>query len=168
MPEATTTVGPESPETAANTRTQLEAKTTTDETTTANKSVEETEPSSEVDAEIVSVSPAKGTFGKEDVQHAQVTVENTGIAEHTFFVGYSVRSPTGEGLHDEGPTEPSVTLAPGESETVTVEWTVDTDAPAGTYGIIVAVWEDRVGDDLQNRLDRTGETAVFTVENTTA
>ena len=113
--------------------------------------VEETD--GDIDARIVDVSAAEGTFVAGDDVETDVTVENTGDLEHTFFVGYSAIDPEGVGHTNDGTTGTPLALAPGEIETVTVAWTVENDSPTGTYDVRVIVWEETERGNLQTQLD---------------
>ena len=118
------------------------------------------EPTS-VDATITDFRPGTGTYYQTGTQFTSVTVKNTGNTEHTFVVGYSVIDPGGEGRSNGD--ERTVTLAPGESKTVEVAWTVVEAAPAGTYGAVAAVWQS---DNFDTRLDKVERNDVFVVEET--
>jgi len=117
-----------------------------------------------VDARITGFEPSSGTVRPGEEATARVTVRNVGEVEHTFFVGYGVVDPNG-GVHDnDGGTGTTVTLAPGESATVTVSWTVESDAPPGRYGAGTAVWRESDRDALHTRLHEEWRDDAFTVE----
>ena len=80
-----------------------------------------------------------------------------------------MHGPNGERLFNPGPTKPGVTLTPGQSETVTVNVTIDRDASTGEYDAITAVWTDmnEEGGDLDGRIIKTEEPDAFEVVNTT-
>lgn len=96
---------------------------------------------------------ARGTYRPGDAVRTRVRVENTGTTDHRFYVGYSARGPDGEAYDEDGSTHESVWLSAGETETVTVEWTVPGGAPAGDYDLVTAVYRDRSGDGLVGRTD---------------
>jgi len=118
-------------------------------------------PESRIDASIVDFSPERGTYRTGDTQQAQVTVENTGNREHTFFVGYITIDPSDGIRNNDDTTGTTVTLAPSEQRTVSVSWTVEADAPSGTYSAGTAIWKET--GDLETRLDREQRTAAFEV-----
>ena len=130
------------------------------ETETGDTDTETPEP--RIDANILDFSPESGTYRSGETQRAQVTVENTGNREHTFFVGYSISGPNDETFNNDDNTGRSVTLAAGEEKTVSVEWTVEDDIPAGTYDAITAVWKGSPGN-LETNLDRTRKNSAFEV-----
>jgi uncharacterized membrane protein len=110
----------------------------------------------------VGVSPASGTYATGEVVRTRVTIENTGGTRHTFFVGYDAAGPNGGRYNNDRTTGTSVTLAPDEQVTVTVEWTVEQDAPDGPYGVVVALWAGNA-DALGERLDIVEHGGVFEV-----
>jgi len=122
----------------------------------------DTTPEPRIDASIVDFSPEESTYRSGDTQQAQVTVENTGNREHTYFVGYGAIGPGGEVFTNDGDTGRAVTIAAGEQRTVTVEWTVESDAPAGAYGAQSVLWKEGEGD-LETRLDRAQTSTAFEV-----
>ena len=111
-----------------------------------------------VDATIQSFTPRQGSYVEGDTQYADVIVKNTGNVEHTFAVGYSVLTPSGEPRSNG--EETTVTLAPGESQAVQVSWNVVDGAPTGTYGAVAAVWKS---DSFNTRLNRVQQDNVFSV-----
>jgi uncharacterized membrane protein len=119
---------------------------------------------SEVDASIGSASVSSGTYRSGETVPTTVTITNTGNTEHTYFVGYSVIGPNGNYYDNDDETGRTVTLAPGESRTVTVRWDVPESVLGGTYDARVSVWKESSRDELQTRLDSVQRTRVFTVE----
>lgn len=111
-------------------------------------------------AKIMSYSISKGEFKAGDSVAAQVTFRNTGQEAWTFYVGFSVQDPNGKWW--DAPYE-TVTLNPDEEETVTLYWTVPSEAPAGSYSARVAVWGGKEDDKLMNLLDYRDELNVFQV-----
>lgn len=122
-----------------------------------------TTPEPRVDAQIVEFDPSNGTYEPGDVVRANVTVENTGEADHTFFVGYGVVGPNGTVYDNDGTTGTTVTLTPDETKTVTVAWVVEPDVPPGTYAVGTAVWAESDRDALETRLDEGTDDATFAV-----
>lgn len=116
-----------------------------------------------VDASIDGVALPGGTFDDGEVVSTDVTVRNAGAREHTFFVGYSVIGPDDLAYTNGGTTGTPVKLAPGETRTVTVDWTVESDAPSGTYDVHVAVWAEDSPDELETKLDEEIHRSVFEV-----
>ncbi|WP_225334510.1 COG1470 family protein [Halomicrobium urmianum] len=114
-----------------------------------------------IDARIEDVAVSGGTYGDGDVVETDVTVTNTGSDDHTFFVGYSAIDPEGLAHTNGGTTGGPATLSAGETSTVTVEWTVESGAPAGSYDVHVAVWAESDPDELETNLaERVVEDAV--------
>lgn len=105
-----------------------------------------------VAASIETVSLSSGTYEAGEVVTTTVTVKNTGRETHTFYTGYSFLGPDDETYDGEGTTHSTVELAPGESKTVELTWTVPESAPAGEYSAVVAVWESKDGGKLSGRL----------------
>ncbi len=117
----------------------------------------------EVDARIVDASVEGGEFLPGETVGATVMVENTGNADHTYFVGYSAVGPDGELYDNDGTTGKTVTLAPGEQHVVDLEWTVEDDAPTGSYGIRLSAWQESDRDDLRTLLDDVSGDGAFEV-----
>lgn len=120
----------------------------------------------EIDASVVDFDVDSGEyFANEDVE-AEVTVQNTGEVEHTFFVGYSLRGPDGGWYDNDGETGEQVRLDPEEQATISLEWTVESDVPEGDYDARTSIWQERGRDNLRNRLDsrRDGGIEVTTPE----
>ncbi|WP_225333593.1 NEW3 domain-containing protein [Halomicrobium urmianum] len=120
-----------------------------------------------IDAQIGGVDVDAGEFDDGETVDATATVENTGNVDHTYFVGYSVVGPDGELYDNDETTGKTVTLAPGERRTVSLSWTVESDAPAGEYDGFVAVWEESDRDDLRTRLDSARRSDAFGVAEPT-
>jgi PKD repeat protein len=115
------------------------------------------------EANINSVSQPSGTFTTGEDVSATVTVTNAGQQGNTFFVGYSVVAPNGDIFDNQNTTGKTVTFAPGETKTVTVEWTVQSAAQSGRYDTIVSVWKESDPTNLQTRLDMVRKQDAFTV-----
>lgn len=124
------------------------------------------ESGSEIDATINEFETDGGDVVVGETVESTVTVENTGDVEHTFYVGYSMYAHADGEAYSEGVTGASVTLEPGEQETVTVSWTAPEDAPTGPYDAVTAVWEESSFDDLETQLDRAENEAAVYVEGT--
>lgn len=125
-------------------------------TETVNVTVQpEEEPEDRIDAQITDFSLNTDTVTEGETVSADVTVENTGETEHTFFVGFSVIGPDDEIRHNQGTTGIPVTLSPGEERTVTVEWDVEEDAPSGSYEAITAVWKESSPSELETQFDKS-------------
>ncbi len=120
-----------------------------------------------IDAQVRGLDVDAGKYDDGESVDATATVENTGNTEHTFFVGYSVVGPEGELYDNDGTTGRTVTLAPGETQTLSLSWTVESDAPAGEYEGYVAVWKESGRDDLRTRLDSARRSDAFSVAEPT-
>lgn len=116
-----------------------------------NISVAEPEP--EINAAITDVTPPSGEYAAGDDVRTQVEIENQGDQRHTFFVGYGVVDENGNIYDNDGTTGTQISLDPGERDTVTVSWTVEDDAPTGSYGIGTSVWAESNPSNLETRLD---------------
>ncbi|MCK4347212.1 MAG: hypothetical protein KAW47_01210 [Thermoplasmatales archaeon] len=88
-------------------------------------------------AEITKCIMPSGAYEEGDKVEAEVTVKNTGDLSHRFYVGFSVRDPNGKWW--DAPYK-STYLDAGESSIVAVSWTVDSEAPSGSYDALVRVW----------------------------
>lgn len=118
----------------------------------------------EVDASVTSFRQESGEYAVGETVDATATVENTGGDRHTFFVGYSVRDPHGNWRDNDGATGETVTLDPGETRQVSLDWDVESDVPPGSYDSRVSVWKESDRDDLRTRLDRSDSFDEFGVE----
>jgi len=116
----------------------------------------------EINAEIVSVSltPLGGQVLAGDKVEAKVTVKNIGGKPWTFYVGFSVQDPNGKWW--DAPYK-AITLNSNEEGTVTLYWTVPSEAPTGYYNARVAVWGGREDDILMNLLDLRDIERAFSV-----
>lgn len=121
------------------------------------------EPGPEIDAEITGFSPAAGEYQSGESVTSDVEVENTGDERHTFFVGYGVTDENGDTYDNDGTTGQQVTLSPGERDTVTLSWTVEEDAPPGSYSTTAAVWQESDPGELDTRLDEARVQDAFVV-----
>lgn len=119
-----------------------------------------------IDARVQWIDPVDGTYGPDEEVTTTAGVENTGNVEHTFFVGYTVHGPAGGSYDNDGGTGRTVTLDPGESTWVDLDWTVEPDATDGSYDVEVAVWQETDRDSLYTRLDGAEESRAFTVDTT--
>jgi len=123
---------------------------------------------SQIDAEILDISVGTaGGYQQGETVDATVEIQNTGNLTNEFFVGHSVVDATGEVYDNDGSTGTTVELAPGESATVSVPWTVAADdggdAPASTYDSIVKVWVESDRTDLRNTVATLRQEDAFTV-----
>lgn len=83
---------------------------------------------------------------------ATVTISG-GDADGEFFLGFSALGPDDGVYTNDGTTGRVVSVGTGETTTATVEWTVEDDAPAGSYGAHVALWAETDPDALETQLD---------------
>lgn len=121
------------------------------------------EPEEEIDARISELSPPAGEYhAGQDISN-QVTVENTGNVRHTFFVGNGVVDESGTVYDNDGSRGTQISLDPGDIGTVTVSWTVEEDAPTGTYDVGASVWEESNPQNLDTRLDDARSENAFEV-----
>lgn len=104
-----------------------------------------------------------GTYTAGESVSADVTVENTGTVEHTFFVGYDVIDPSGDHYNNDAQTGQPVTLGAGETADLSLDWTVQETAPEGVYDATVTVWQESDPDSLTTRLDSATRSDCFTV-----
>ena len=116
------------------------------------------EPTTE--AEITSTS-AFGTYEPGAAVPIDVTVENTGDTTHEFYVDASLQRPNGNWVTGEGTT---VTLRPGERDSLTLDATVPDDASEGTYSVGSGVFHSSAKDD---RYDYGQDLDSITVEEPT-
>lgn len=114
---------------------------------------------SEMAATVEAFDTPTGAVQAGETVESSVTVTNNGTTDDTFFVGYSAVGPSGETYDDSGQTGTLVSLAAGESTTVTVSWSVPDSAPTGGYDLVTAVWSKRPGDGDATQFDeaRTGD-----------
>jgi hypothetical protein len=160
---ATTTEAEANTDTDTDTETDTDTATDTETKTDSPESESDPEGGTDVSASIVSFDPKGGTFSLGETQTAEVTVENTGDTEHTFYVGYSVRDPSGDGRFN-GAGPPELTLSPGEIGEVTTDYTVTEEAPNGSYGAFTTVRESWDGEDFGETLDDSERSDVFEVQ----
>jgi hypothetical protein len=114
------------------------------------------------DPAIADFQQESGTFAPGETVNATVTVENAGTEEGTFLVGYEVVGPNGTQWTGANHTTP-VTLAPGESRTVELSWTVAADAPSGSYDATAVAWLEGDPAHRTTRLDAATRTDAFGV-----
>lgn len=122
----------------------------------------------EINAQIIDFDVVSGEFRQGETVDATATVENTGNVENTFFVSYSALGPDSGSYDNNDDTGQTVTLDPGDSQGVSLSWTVQSNSPTGTYDAITSVWEERDRDNLQTRLDSERRNNAFEVIETTA
>ncbi|MGM0592038.1 MAG: PKD domain-containing protein, partial [Halobacteriota archaeon] len=116
-------------------------------------------------ADITGLDAPDGVYEHGETVPATVEVENVGNAENTFFVGYSVRGSDGDWRDNGGETGETVTLSPGDSQSVDLSWAVPEDAPTGTYDAKVSLWKESDPDDLHTRLDSRTRADTFEVNS---
>lgn len=119
------------------------------------------------EAEVIALYPDSGTYTTGGVVTTDVTFENTGSTDHTYFVGYTVHGPDGGVYDNDGTTGTAVTLSAGEQRTVRVGWEVESAAPTGSYDVQVSVWEESDPDNLHTRLADQWVYDAFSVEEET-
>jgi hypothetical protein len=115
------------------------------------------------DASITGFEGENGTFAAGETVNATITVENVGTREQSFLVGYEVVGPNGTLWTGANHTRP-VTLAPSETRTVELSWTVPSDAPTGSYDATAVVWFEDDATYRHTRLDAVAEADAFDVE----
>ena len=115
------------------------------------------------DATITATDAPSETYAPGADAPVAVTVENTGDVRETFFVTYAAVGPDDDSAADDR-TGTTVTLTPGESDTVRLTHSVEADAQAGTYADRIAVWNDTAPDASDTPLDRVERDAAFTVD----
>jgi PGF-CTERM protein len=120
--------------------------TPTDGTTTTH---------ADIDAELGSKDKYFDTINPSiyNVVEKNIDVTNTGNVTHTFYVGFGVTDPNGEAWNNGGTAGTAVTLDPGETQRVAVEWDVESDAPSGMYDGAITVWTGNSSTDLGEPLD---------------
>lgn len=165
----TDTDTPTETETETDTDTRTEADTDTETETTSETEIDSSGSDSDADGEtsvsasIESFDPEGGTFSLGETQTADVTVKNTGETEHTFYVGYSVRDPSGDGRFN-GAGPPELTLSPDETGEATTDYTVTEEAPNGSYGAFATIRKSWDGEDFGETLDEAEREDVFEVQ----
>lgn len=90
-------------------------------------------------AEVISFSPASGTYYPGEAVISSLNFKNTGTENWTFWVGYSVQDSAGKWY--DIPSH-SVTLALGEvSDTQSKTWQVPSDLilTTGTYKVVMTL-----------------------------
>lgn len=120
--------------------------------------------SEDVDAHITDIEVRSNQYERGDDVKGFITISNTGDAEHTFYVGFSVRDPDDRWRDNEGTTHESVSLDPDEEERVLVEWSVPDNVGAGEYDIWGTAYREQQGDELVDKLDGVRRENVFRVE----
>jgi|AntDeeMinimDraft_5_1070356.scaffolds.fasta_scaffold00480_1 hypothetical protein len=120
----------------------------------------------EVDADVKFTETATGEVTPSDTVTSNVTVENTGETEHQYFVGYSAVGPDGEFYDQDDSTGQTVSVAPGSSTEVTLEWTVSESLPEGEYDLVTAVWLESDRNSLTTQLDSARADNSVTVADT--
>ncbi|MFC5368721.1 Ig-like domain-containing protein [Salinirubrum litoreum] len=119
-------------------------------------------------ATIEDVRYPSGEFSVGDEVRTEVEVRNTGASDHEFHVGYAVRGEDGEWRDNDASTDESIPLRAGETDTVTVEWTVRDDAPVGEYDVLTKVYTEKSGGDLEDFQDEDSDRDAFRVVSATS
>lgn len=132
-------------------------------TPTPTETPTQTEQPTKIDAKITDFASSSGAYRAGEDVTSRVEVENTGNTRHTFFVGYGVIDEDGNFHDNDGTTGTQVTLDAGERTTVSVSWTVEEDAPTGTYDAGTTVWQESNPEALETRLDDARVKNVFEV-----
>lgn len=117
-----------------------------------------------INASIIAFDPPTDTYQAGERASANVKVQHTGSESHTFYVGYGVVAPTGTIWDNDGTTHESITLDPGETKTVTVDWITEPTAPPGSYEAGTAIWEREDDGNLYGQLDAQRVEDAFTVD----
>ncbi|WP_292469359.1 glycoside hydrolase family 16 protein [Methanolobus sp.] len=123
----------------------------------------ETTPS--VSADVISFSPASGTYYPGDAVISSLNFKNTGNEDWTFWVGYSIQDSAGS-WYDIPPH--SVTLTPGEvSSTQSKTWYVPSDSllTTGSYKVVMAVWKTKPEDATAIKLANIEKNDAFQAFN---
>jgi uncharacterized membrane protein len=120
----------------------------------------------ETNARIVDVEYPSGEYTIGETADAEITIENTGDIDHTFYAGYSVRGPDDQWRDNDKTTDTPVSIDAGERRTVDVSWDVVDGTPPGEYDVLTSVYEDRSGNELQNKFDDAYQGSQFDVVET--
>ncbi len=118
-------------------------------------------PTSSVSTEVISFSPASGTYYPGDAVTSSMSFKNTGTQTWTYWISYSVRDENGK-VYTISPN--SVKLAPGKTSSLqTKSWTVPTDSSlkTGKYKVVLSVWKYKTS----SRLAYAEKIDAFTVSN---
>ena len=116
------------------------------------------------DAEIIDFDPPRGTYSPGDTLSASVIIKNTGNVERSFWVGLSYRKP--DGSYYDIPPRRTQTLSPNEEQRLTFHFVLPSDAPAGSYDAIAAVWngyDSQRNEMIPPQFDRKEVENAFTV-----
>lgn len=122
----------------------------------------------QAEARIQSISTEPGPYTEGQVVPTTVEVSNTGDQERTFYIGYSVWGPNDEEYDNNDTTGQPLSIEPGDTETVIVEWQVTREAPLGEYDVEVVIWQESDPDRLSTRLEDVRNPEVFEVKDTLA
>ncbi|MFC3478906.1 right-handed parallel beta-helix repeat-containing protein [Halobacterium litoreum] len=117
-------------------------------------------------ASISMVEGPTGEFRVGDRVSASVAVTNTGSRAGTFFVGYSpwtVENGSRTYFSNHGRTGRELRVPAGKTVTTDVAWTVQSDAPPGSYGVTVAAWSRKPPGDDARRLANATRRNAFSV-----
>ena len=103
-----------------------------------------------VSASIVDFMPATGTYSPGQGVTSRLSFRNTGTADWTFYVGYSVQDRNGRWYDI---TSHAVRVSRGQSSGgVSKTWTVPSNPVEGWYKVAMAVW--RTSPDLDSHAQR--------------
>lgn len=91
------------------------------------------------------------------------TVENSGSETHEFRVTLVAEGPKGE-IYSDGADGTVVELAPGESRSVDLSWTVGPNVPEGSYDLLMEAWLETDSDERRTRLASKSTSDRVTVE----
>lgn len=99
-----------------------------------------------------------------DVVERSIDLENEGEDSGTVLVTLTAIDPHGRPHFDDASGHQTVSLAPGESEEVTLSWTPDVEVREGEYDLRAEVWLETDLEDRVALLDEHTEENVVTVE----
>jgi endo-1,3-1,4-beta-glycanase ExoK len=119
-------------------------------------------PEEDTAVQITALEPLEGSVQTGSPAIASVRVKNNGTEFRTFFVGYSVRDPTGKWY--DAPSD-SVGLGPGE-ESDSREFRTESLKTSGYYDTRVSVWSEEPGYGSEaERLADFEESSTFRVSS---
>lgn len=114
-------------------------------------------------AELTDVQPPADPVVGGGTAAFNVTVENQGETDHTFFVELELRD-EGRVVTDETIGR-QVDLEDGVEQTTTIDWSVPEAFASGTYDVRVIVWSERDPENLQTTLTETDREDAVVIEN---
>ena len=113
------------------------------------------------------IETAPETVTLDDIVERSVDIENEGAEQDTVLVTLTAVDPQEKRHVDDPDGHETVTVAPGESQEVTLSWTPDVEVPEGEYDLVVEVWMETDLDDRVTQLDEHTEPDAITVEKPT-